>query len=317
MDGWMVDVLALRWGGIFEGLLLIIKLKRNDMLRLMTLLCCLLPADAANLFFLLPVVRALWNGPIHHGDSRRWWRNIFPLQSLFFLLISGQFPLPPLFFPCCTFSILISFSSSSAIAPLSRLQHSGVHVRARAQTHTVTFPCLLLQSQAMRIVRTVGQAFDVCHQLTLQQKNDEQEDEEGKEEESEAAPGGRTHTHTPPVQFVLIPVCPSCHTYGHTGLLLPSTSCHVNPKNTHLQENNHLSHTTCLGSVCSDKEAGAVGRQRPWGHNRGEHRVRLLLGPGEEQEGDLQQQWQGQKNVRRPSPCHSCYRLWGFWRDAD
>ncbi|XP_071372873.1 carboxyl-terminal PDZ ligand of neuronal nitric oxide synthase protein-like [Centroberyx affinis] len=44
------------------------------------------------------------------------------------------------------------------------------------------------KSQAMRIVRTVGQAFDVCHQLTLQQRTDDQEDGEGNTEETEAVP---------------------------------------------------------------------------------------------------------------------------------
>ncbi|XP_041847432.1 carboxyl-terminal PDZ ligand of neuronal nitric oxide synthase protein-like [Melanotaenia boesemani] len=43
------------------------------------------------------------------------------------------------------------------------------------------------KSQAMRIVRTVGQAFDVCHQMTLQLKSEDQEDEEGRAEEQEAA----------------------------------------------------------------------------------------------------------------------------------
>ncbi|KAM3866393.1 carboxyl-terminal PDZ ligand of neuronal nitric oxide synthase protein-like [Diretmus argenteus] len=44
------------------------------------------------------------------------------------------------------------------------------------------------KSQAMRIVRTVGQAFDVCHQLNLQQTAEDQGDGEGNAEGSEAVP---------------------------------------------------------------------------------------------------------------------------------
>ena len=50
----------------------------------------------------------------------------------------------------------------------------------------------------MRIVQTVGQAFDVCHQLILQQKSEdkEEEEEERKAEEEEPVQGcSSTHTH--------------------------------------------------------------------------------------------------------------------------
>lgn len=46
------------------------------------------------------------------------------------------------------------------------------------------------KSQAMRIVRTVGQAFDVCHQLTMAQKSEDEE--EGKGEESAEVPSEYT-----------------------------------------------------------------------------------------------------------------------------
>lgn len=116
----------------------------------------------------------------------------------------------------------------------------------------------------MRIVRTVGQAFDVCHQLTLQQQSeDKEEEEEGKVEESDAVPGcSSKHTHTHTSVLLLIKKTLSRNTGSRAALLLSPLSC----------------------SLVSKEEARA-DRDRPGRHHGGKSRLRLFIRAGEEQAG--------------------------------
>lgn len=288
------------------------------------------PADAANFILPVPAVGALWNGAIHHGDSRRRWRNIFPLQPLFSSWSFGQFPLAPLFLPCCFFSILMSF-----IFFISTCCAFSAATLTRAHTHTHS-------PISLRLVAVSGHE-DRPHcrpgvwRVSPADPAAEKWRAGGRGGEGRGVGGSarwahpHTHTHTPPVQFVLISVCPSCHTYSHGG-----SSCLPHPV---MLESQHLDCTlhTYIHTYVFSFLAGlllphlwrfglysgfCVQQQRGW-----RCRTTTTLRPQPRRASSVSppQTWRGAGRrpsatmarsgiVMWPSPCHSFCKRWDFWR---
>lgn len=68
--------------------------------------------------------------------------------------------------------------------------------------------CVFLQTQAMRIVRTVGQAFEVCHKISLQHAEQDADGDSDKSTEEDGSHGQKI------LQIKLFELCKKMETHN-------------------------------------------------------------------------------------------------------